>query len=1008
MANDGQVLIETKLNTEGVSEGIKKLESGFKQMTKDIAKLRDQIEKGLSDIEIDDVGKELSDAVKKGTEDIKTALEGTSDQAEASADKMADAMDEAAEKIADESDTMSDKVKDDLDDIGDKSKTTGEEVEESLTGAFKEIFGANIVSSAVMQGLEKLGTISMDVAQKSVEAAAEIKASNAQFEQTFKGVEATAKKSLENIAKQTGITATRMQDSFTSIFAFSKSAGADTEAALDISSRAMIAAADSAAYYDKSIEEATETLQSFLKGNFANDAALGIAATETTRNAKANEMYAKSFIELSEAQKVDVLLAMVEAGNAASGALGQAAREAGSWTNVVGEATEAWRQLLAVLGEPILDNLAPAVQRVTEMLQRMIEVSASKELRSGLEEIAASFDEANKQFADTSAEIDFSAAKAEFYVEKLEELGKAGLETAESQEQYAAAVEALNELMPGLNLEISEQTGLVNKSKDAILAEVEALKQKAKFQAMQELYSEQYRLQAETMLQIKEAERSLLEIEAERSALTKQLENSMSSLSAQEKAAADAAKLTAQAFDQTGISGAGLEIALSGIKTEQDELRESISALSTEEAALNEEIASAQQQLQEYTAQNEALTETMAELEGQLVDTGEAQEEAAKAAAKASEEAAAAQQELIERFKESKEAARESIDAQIGLFDKLSTTSYTSAKTIISNWESQQEAFTKYAENLQKASDMGLDETLVKQLADGTQESMTYLQILVKGTGTSVEEINAQFQNLSQAKEVAATAMAGIQEEIDVSIEGVGESINTTLTDASAGATEALESTGEQISVRFVEPVKKDIEDLGEAIDNTFENSAETMKQVWSDKGQWFESNVKVPITSALEDIDQKAISIWSNMERSNREAWDKMVRDVKNAIDKMQKEIDRLKAPNLNFSIGTSSEVPYSSAAEWATPVLASGTVIPSMAVSSVSRSAAVATGNEMILEQLQRLAARAESQDNAIEAIVNLSFNGELSSFARILYPEIQVEARRKGGSLAEVYVE
>lgn len=146
------------------------------------------------------------------------------------------------------------------------------------------------------------------------------------------------------------LSATRMQGSYTKIYAFAKTAGADSEEALGLAQRALEAAADSAAYYDRSIEDATEALQSFLKGNYANDAALGIAATETTRNTAANEKYAKSFQELSESQKVDVLLSMVEAGNKASGALGQAARESDSWENATGELKEAQRQLQAVLG----------------------------------------------------------------------------------------------------------------------------------------------------------------------------------------------------------------------------------------------------------------------------------------------------------------------------------------------------------------------------------------------------------------------------------------------------------------------------------------------------------------------------------------------------------------------------------------------------------------------------------------------------------------------------------
>lgn len=61
--------------------------------------------------------------------------------------------------------------------------------------------------------------------------------------------------------------------------------------------RALRAAADSAAYYDTSVEQATETLQSFLKGNYENDAALGLSATETTRNAAAMELFGQKLFE---------------------------------------------------------------------------------------------------------------------------------------------------------------------------------------------------------------------------------------------------------------------------------------------------------------------------------------------------------------------------------------------------------------------------------------------------------------------------------------------------------------------------------------------------------------------------------------------------------------------------------------------------------------------------------------------------------------------------------------
>lgn len=146
-----------------------------------------------------------------------------------------------------------------------------------------------------MSGFRKLLEGAKDFASGMIESAAQVQAENAQFEQTFSGFEATARSSLQAVADEAGITATRMQGSYTKIYAFAKTTGADSEEALGLAQRALHAAADSAAYYDRSIEDATETLQSFLKGNYANDAALGIAATETTRNTAANENTPRAF-----------------------------------------------------------------------------------------------------------------------------------------------------------------------------------------------------------------------------------------------------------------------------------------------------------------------------------------------------------------------------------------------------------------------------------------------------------------------------------------------------------------------------------------------------------------------------------------------------------------------------------------------------------------------------------------------------------------------------------------
>lgn len=510
-------------------------------------------------------------------------------------------------------------IKSELQDLAKTTGKTAEQIESSVDDAnesLNDLFEANVAADLLVDALKSVASAAVDLAKESIQAAADIKASNAQFEQTFKGMEKTARKSLDNISKQTGIAATRMQDSFTKIFAFSKTVGADQAEALDISTRAMEAAADVAAYYDISIEDATETLQSFLKGNYENDAALGIAATETTRNAKANEMYAKSFIELSESQKVDVLLAMVEAGNQASGALGQAAREADSWTNVTGELQKAWRQFLAVVGTPILENLTPAIQRLTEWLQKLSETAASEEIRDGLQRLRDDFTDMQNELVSTGDQYSDTAIKAEFYAKKLEELEAAGLNTAEAQAQYRAAAQALQELLPNVSIEIDEQTGLINMSRDAILAEVEALKQKAMFAATEELFTEALKKQAEAALLVSEAELALVETQATEATLMADIQAKTGMTADEYIRLAGNLDVVNQSFTATDIPGMSammgdLGQTIAGVTQEEQALIDALIKNRTEQEALQQQIASGKEEVAEYGNQFDVLSQTL-------------------------------------------------------------------------------------------------------------------------------------------------------------------------------------------------------------------------------------------------------------------------------------------------------------------------------------------------------------------------------------------------------------
>ena len=245
----------------------------------------------------------------------------------------------------------------------DKTLKDVEKSSKEASGGFTVMKGA--LANLVADGFRKAIDGAKEFASSMIDVSAEVKAENSQFKQTFGEMGDTATEAIGRVANSAGILETRLNSTASSIYAFARSSGATTTEAMDLMEASLRATADASAYYDMSLEETAETLQSFLKGNFANDAKLGVSATEFTRNANATELFGKKYNELTEIQKQQTLLKMVTDAQKLSGAMGQASREADGWENVQGNLNEAWRQFQANVGTPFLEALIPVIQDIT-------------------------------------------------------------------------------------------------------------------------------------------------------------------------------------------------------------------------------------------------------------------------------------------------------------------------------------------------------------------------------------------------------------------------------------------------------------------------------------------------------------------------------------------------------------------------------------------------------------------------------------------------------------------
>lgn len=220
----------------------------------------------------------------------------------------------------------------------------------------------------IADGVKRVFSTIADFAKDAVTAAADVAAEKAQFAATFEGIEEAANGVLASVSNDTGILATRLQQVGTKAFSQFKGAGIDAAGALSMMDEYTRIAADAAAYYDISLEDADVRLRSFLRGNTEAGDAIGLFTSESQRNSKAVELYGTKWTNLTEAQKQNLMLNVAQEIYDQSGATGQAAREMDGWVNVVGNLQRVWKDVLAVVGAPFYESLTPVVKKLSEFL----------------------------------------------------------------------------------------------------------------------------------------------------------------------------------------------------------------------------------------------------------------------------------------------------------------------------------------------------------------------------------------------------------------------------------------------------------------------------------------------------------------------------------------------------------------------------------------------------------------------------------------------------------------
>lgn len=469
-------------------------------------------------------------------------------------------------------------------------------------------------------------------------------------------------------------------------------------------------------------------------------------------------------------------------GEDAGGTLVEAIRsnrfELGEWTEMIAsaggtlQATAENSKTLGEIWQNVKNQIAASIQEIGQEIDQMTGKTAD-----ALTQSDTLLEQAQSHYEATSSRIAAAGAVAADYAARLDALEKQGLTTNEAQQEYNNLIEQLNVIMPELNLQLDEQTGLLKGGAEALLDNVEAWKNWATQQAMQEKYTETLKAYGQAQLEV--AENTVKRTEAEQKLNRAQAEYAVANKEFQK------------------IAG----------KIEDD--RAKIVLLNTDEyrtlQKLGEQLHDAQEEYDNYDQAVQDATATMEEAEAQIDQMGQTMEATADTTSDAAGEmgdswdqfeadtAAAVEsinaelQALQAEYQAAYETAAQTIDGQIGKFEEMhqvtASEARNAAESVARALESQIQYLTDYNENFEALMDRNVEgvDKLAEALSDGSEESAAILAGLREMTDEEIEDIIDKMGEVEEGKDTFAEQVAQMQTDYEARMDEINQKTTTVM-----------------------------------------------------------------------------------------------------------------------------------------------------------------------------------------------------------------------------------
>ena len=518
--------------------------------------------------------------------------------------------------------------------------------------------------------------------------------------------------------------------------------------------------------------------------NAYNNLKVAIGDAYTPALGKSYELGAKVLNSFTEFVQKNP--ALVNAVTAFAGSIGLVATALAGYTiaiKIARAATAAFATVSTVALGPIFAvtaAVAGAVAVVAAMATAFSSdaVPSVKELTEATRDMREAMDAAKSAYSDTVNSTMAAAGVADTYIDKLEDLQAAGLESEDAQRQYQNTLALLLQVMPSLSDCISQTTDeygrstyTLNTSTDALRANTEAWRENAMQQAYQEQLTEMYKQQAAVLIEQQKNSIGLTDAEYKQEEASKRLNDTIARM---DELWSEAAK-EAEAYNKEYY---GMADATNFLSQEYYDLQDSIYDINDEIWTAEKSARNYQKALDENAEAVAAAEEEIAlaqkavdQLNGAMEDTPAASTEFQSAISVVRQNL----NTLTEAYNEAYSAAYESISGQYQLWDEAAKVVATSAGSINSALESQITYWQDYNANLQSLTDRSADieglSDMIASFADGSSDSVNAIAGMAGATDEQLATMVANWKTLQQEQQNAAGSVADLKTDFTATMD---------------------------------------------------------------------------------------------------------------------------------------------------------------------------------------------------------------------------------------------